>query len=614
MIPEKSSWWMEYRGVIFIFSVLILFGLLVIRLFSMQVLNRPEFLSVAATNRVRAEIIEPTRGRIMDRHGALLVENRPSYTLYACPWTVRDNPTLIDSLARTLEMDESTLKKRIGARGWNTFYPTPIKRDLSFAKLAYLEAVRLLYPGITFRFDVKRSYPHPETVHLLGYIGEREEDEEGGKRGRFGFIGKKGIELVYEDWLGGEAGVRYQQVDASGRIMGTLADPQPVETKAGWDIYLNIDAALQRYACELMDGRVGSVVAIDPRTGEVLVLLSLPDYDPSIFSGVLPPEIWKELQSDSGHPLLNRAVQGLYPPASTFKMAVLAAAMEENIVSESSSIMCRGGYKIGRRWFNCWNKGGHGEVRLTKAIQQSCDVFFYNMGLSLGADRMSKYCKLFGFGVRTDIDLDSEAPGIIPSVRYLDSKYGKGKWTRGQLANIAIGQGDVLVTPVQLAVYTAATSTGYLTQPHLTNRLVSPVSGEVYQIKPSTNSLKLSSRTLRTIQEGMRMVVNEPGGTAYWLKNNDITLAGKTGTAQNPHGEDHGLFVGYAPFERPLIAVAVVIEHGEHGSTSAAPVACRLMERYIQDLYPGPSPLKTVVETQAVIDMDSVTTDVGTLE
>ncbi|NQU04574.1 MAG: penicillin-binding protein 2 [Calditrichaeota bacterium] len=613
MNHESDGWWRDNRGIIFLFFVLLIFGVLDIKLFSMQVLNRPDFLKKAATNRIRAEVIEPTRGKIFDRNGKLLVENRPSYSLYARPWTIIKEPQTIDSLAAVLDLETSVVKKRLGARGWHTFYPTPLQRDLSFDKLAYLEATQLNYPGISFRFEMKRSYLFPETVHLLGYVGERSTKESEGARGRFGFVGKKGIELIYEDWLGGEAGVKYQQVDVSGRIIGELSNPKAVKATPGWDIHLNIDAELQRYAYELMDGRDGSVVAIDPRNGEVLVLLSLPVYDPSVFAGVLPQDVWDALQFDPGHPLLNRAVQGTYPPGSTFKMAILAAALEEGVADSHTRITCGGGMQLGRRWFKCWKSGGHGSVGQYKAIQQSCDVFFYNMGLGLGADRMAKYCKMFGFGMRTGIDMDSEVTGISPSSRYLDKKYGKGKWTRGQLLNISIGQGDVLVTPVQLAVFTAAISTGELVQPQLVNRIINPVSGEVNRFTNPVRDIDISSETMNILREGMRMVVNEPHGTAYWLCNPDLTMAGKTGTAQNPHGEDHGLFVGYAPFERPLIAVAVIVEHGEHGSTAAAPVVCRLMERYINDIFPGPKPAK-VIPVAVTASSDSVGIDSSNVE
>ncbi|NQT35716.1 penicillin-binding protein 2 [bacterium] len=582
LYSERSSWWRDNRGWVYIIGAILLFGIIEIRLFSIQVIDRPDFLKVAATNRVRAEVIEPARGRIFDRTGQLLVENRPLYTLCALPWTVKRNPGTIISLASVLETDADQIRRRIGVRGWNTFYPTPLQRDLPFEKLAYLETVKRDYPGFEFRYEAKRSYPHPETVHILGYVGERSQDEARKGRGRFGLIGRKGIELVYEKWLGGEPGVRYQQVDVSGRITGVLTDPPPIDAEPGWDIHLNIDAELQRYACELMEGRTGAVVALDPRNGKLLVLLSLPDYDPSLFAGVMPEDVWNELTTDPGHPLINRAVQGLYPPGSTFKMAILAAAIEEGIADENYSVTCRGGMQLGRRWFKCWNKAGHGTVGRLKSIQQSCDVFYYRLGLALEEDRIEKYCRLFGLGRETGIDLDSESPAIIPSTQYLDRKYGKGKWTRGQLANIGIGQGDVLVTPVQLAVFTAAISTGFLVKPRLAEKLVNPVSGKIYSIDADIKPVKISEKTLKILREGMRMVLNEPGGTAYWLRRDDIIMAGKTGTSQNPHGEDHGLFVGYAPFDDPCIAVAVVVEHGEHGSTSAAPVAVRLMDRYLR--------------------------------
>ncbi len=583
-MPVTVQWWREHRGRIYTLGVVALFGIIEILLFSMQVVNRPDFLKLAATNRIRAELIEPIRGGIYDRHGRLLVENRPSYNLYAHPWTVNRNRGTIDALVTVLGVDRDLVTHKIGSRGWNTFNPATIQRDLPMGLLARLEAIRLDLPGIDFRLEAKRSYPHPHAVHLLGYVGERGPEVSERGRGRFSLVGKQGIEQIYEEWLGGKPGVRYFQVDASGRVTAQLSDPPTVAASPGWDLFLNVDVELQNYAYRLMDGRAGAVVAIDPEDGDVLVLLSQPDYDPALFAGVMPPEVWKELESDPGHPLINRAIQGLYPPGSTFKMVILAAALEDGVIDDDFRVTCNGGLQLGRRYFRCWREKGHGTLGWPGGLQQSCDVFFYTLGLKLGIERIETYACCFGFGACNGIDLDHEQAGLAPSARFLDRKYGKGKWTRGQLANLAIGQGDMLVTPLQLAIYTAAIATGNIVQARLADRMVNPVTGEIHRVSPSSRPVKLSSETLSKLREGLRLAVNEPGGTAYHQRRRDIVIAGKTGTAQNPHGEDHGLFVGYGSFEAPVIAVAVVVEHGEHGSSSAAPVACSIIERYIRNL------------------------------
>lgn len=584
-------WWREQRGRFFLSFLVILIILLGLKLFMMQIVQRPAFLKQAAANRLRADIIEPARGRIYDSKGELLVDNRPIYTVYALPWTVKRNPSVINLLAYILDLDSAVISKRIAHRGWHTFQPIPVLRDITISSLARLEANKVDLPGVSYQLESKRSYALPQAVHFLGYIGEPPPDPKNQKP-RFGFVGKRGLEKIYEEWLGGVPGVRYLEVDANGRIHGEVTDPPPTPSQAGWDLHLNIEGDLQRYAFELMAGRPGAVVALDPRTGGVLTLLSLPDYDPELFSGVMPQEVWSSLQNDPDHPLINRAIQGIYPPGSTFKMAILSAGFEEGIVSEDFSASCGGGLQIGNRRFGCWQKRGHGRMYWATGLQHSCDVFFYTLGLRLGAARMGKMIVEYGFGSRTGIDLDGEVRGIAPTEKYLNKRYGEKKWSNGQVANISIGQGEVTVTPVQLAVYSAAIASGWVCKPHLAKEIHNPVTGEIMARDPEIRPLRAKPETLARVREAMRMVINEPGGTAYLQRRTDITICGKTGTAQNPHGKDHAVFVGFAPLEEPIIAIAVIVEHGEHGSSAAAPVACSLMERYIYDLYPGPRPLR----------------------
>lgn len=590
--PGKIRW-RERRRLVFSITLLAAFALIEMRLFFMQVINRPDFLRQADANHIRAEAIEPTRGSIYDRNGNLLVENRPSYTLYAHPWTIKRNPQSVDYLAAYLATEKAELENRIGRRGWFTFQPVTIQRDVAFAQLAHLETMKVDLPGIAFGFAAKRSYLLPEAVHLLGYVGEPSQEES--REGRIGLVGKHGIEKVYEKWLGGEPGINYLMVDVSGKTIGAASSEILIPPVRGWDVFLNIDAGLQRYAYNLMAEKKGAVVAIDPRDGSVLAMLSQPDYDPALFAGVMSEDTWNILANDPGKPLLNRALQGTYPPGSTFKMAVLAAALEKNLVDEHTEVTCTGIFQIGNRPYKCWKKAGHGVVGWRESIKQSCDVFYYTLGLELELESMSQYAKKLGFGTRTDVDIDGELSGLIPDKKYMDGKYGKNGWTRGQFANIAIGQGDVLVTPIQLAVFTAALATGKLCRPRIVDHLVNRENGDTIETKSDVTDIDISTKTLQKIRDAMRSVVNETGGTAAGQKRYDIVLAGKTGTSQNPHGEDHALFVGFAPFNDPQIAVAVVVEHGEHGSSTAAPIAAKMMEYYIHDLYPGPIPRPPVV-------------------
>ncbi|MBM3328309.1 MAG: penicillin-binding protein 2 [Calditrichaeota bacterium] len=586
-------WWSERRYLFYVVFIALLLVGIEIRLFQMQVVSRPDFLKQAAANRLRADVIEPPRGRIFDRNGALLVDNRPIYTVYALPWTIRRNPHTIELLSSDLGLEPAVLERRISQRGWTTFQPAPVMRDIPLHLLARLEANKIDLPGITFQSEAKRNYPIPGAAHFLGYVGERPPDAKK-EKGRFGLIGRRGLEKTYEEWLGGTPGVRFLEVDSNGRILGVVEDPPPVAPQAGWDLILNIDAGLQQLAAELLTDKTGAVVALDPRNGEILTLLSLPDYDPALFAGVLPPEIWRALETDPEYPLLNRAIQGLYPPGSTFKMVTLAAGLEAGVVTPGFHTSCGGGMQIGNRYFKCWNKSGHGTLDWAGGLQKSCDVFFYTVGLRIGVDAISRSALQLALGSRTGIDLDGELKGLAPTSTYLSRRHGTSGWSKGLAANIAIGQGEVLATPLQLAVHTGAIATGVIARPHLGRDLVHPISGEIRPIDPVLRPVNISPMILARLREAMRMVVNEPGGTAGRQKRQDIVIAGKTGTAQNPHGKDHALFVGFAPFDDPVIACAVVVEHGEHGSSGAAPIACQLMEWHIHNLYPGPRPDKWV--------------------
>ncbi len=614
MHRKTNIFWQENRPVVFTVVFVAIYALIGFRLFAMQVINRPNFLKKSEANRIRVEAIEPSRGGIFDHDGNLLVENRPSYTVFARPWTIKKNPATISLLSQYLEIPAKTLRERIGKRGWYSFSPIPVQHDIEFPVIAALEVRRVNFPGVEFGLEAKRAYPLPEAVHLLGYVGERSKNEDNQTQGRFGLVGKHGMEVIYEEWLGGKAGVRYVQVDVSGKTLGAAPNMPSIPAENGGDVYLNIDGDLQRLAYELMDGRVGAVVAIRPDDGGILTLLSLPDYDPSIFSGVMSQETWKDISTDPGHPLLNRALQGQYPPGSTFKMVNLAAGIEEGLVNDRTTYICNGGLQIGNRFFSCWRKGGHGVVDQKKSIKESCDVFYYNVGMDLGADRMADYARRFGFGSVTGVDFDVEKSGIAPDSKYLDIRYGKGQWTRGQEANISIGQGDVLVTPIQLAVFTAAIGTGYVVKPRIADRLVNKSTGETQYIHPSKSKLDISESTRLKLKENMRSVVNEAHGTAYWLRRWDMVFSGKTGTAQNPHGEDHALFVGFAPFDEPKIAVAVVVENGEHGSTAAAPIVCKMMEEYLLKIYPGPRPPRPRIVIKPVVTDSLSATPADSLE
>lgn len=591
---RPSSWWRydrwrERRHLIFGATIALLFGLLEARLFYLQIVQGGRYSQKAQENYLKAEIIPPPRGKMFDRKGRVMVDNYPIYSLYGIPYLLKRKPSTITLLSQFIPVDETTLRNRVLRTGGGSYQPVLLLRELDYEQMATLSLWSIDLPGVYYDKEIARSYPVKGIAHLVGTIGEPSNNSVEG----YGFfpgmmVGKSGLEKQYQDYLFGQVGIRYVEVDARGQRLGTSLHFPPQAPQSGWDLHLNIDARLQEYARELMGDYGGAVVALDPRNGAVLALLSLPDYDPHLFSGKVPWEVWERFQNDPNRPLLNRAIQGLYPPGSTFKMVVLAAALEEGIVDDYFSVHCSGGINIGNRFFRCWKKGGHGTLNWEGGLQHSCDVFFYTLGLRLGVDRIAHYARLLGLGKKTGIDLPNEAPGVIPTVQYLKKRWGGWAGGGGSAANIAIGQGEVLVTPVQLAVYTAAIATGLVVRPRLVEYLQSPITGEKREVVGEIWPVKISPQTLRKVREGMRRVVNEPGGTAYLQKRSDIVIAGKTGTAQNPHGDDHALFVAYAPVDDPLIVCVAVVEHGKHGSSGAAPIVCKLIDYYLYDLFPGP--------------------------
>ncbi|MFH0883523.1 MAG: penicillin-binding protein 2 [bacterium] len=565
-----------------LFSALMV--VLALRLARLQLVQSEIYLRQSQTNRVRVIEKPPLRGLMYDRNGDLLVDNFPSYTLLAIPEMIDRNPVMRDSLLKLIDLDDEEFDKRLHKISGNRYTPVRILRDLDFPMLASLEERRAHLPGIMFRVETKRAYPVAVAPQTLGHIGEMKEDQ----KDRYpdlqpgDIVGLSGLEERWNGELIGRTGYEYVEVDALGRAIGPLEGVDPIPAEPGSDLILTIDLDLQQYAEELLGEQSGAVVCIQPKTGEVLVIASKPDYPPETFAGLLTPDEWRNLQDDPQTPLLNRAVQGVYPPGSIFKPAVLVAALASETIDENFKITCVGGYQLGKRWFRCWNRGGHGEVEHRKSISESCDVFYYLLGLRLGMDKFHDQIQRFGFGKRTGIDLPHENEGLLPSRRYMNRKYGEGRWTSGHLFNVAIGQGDVLITPLQAAVYTAAIANrGWWITPHLVRTIRRPDGSEQIPPVSERHETGFNPDMLQEVREDMLQVVEAARGTAHWLKDPRVRVAGKTGTAQNPQGADHALFIAFAPFEEPEIAVAVIIEHGRHGATAAAPIAFKLIRRYL---------------------------------
>ena len=563
--------------------------IIVVKLFSIQVFASAYYQKASIDNSVRIVPIKAPRGDIVDREGRTIVQNRPSYTVYLVPYEVPDINQASSRLAGVLDMDEAYLKEIISA-GWKgRFQPIRLKRDVDFETISIIEEHSLDMPGIVFQVEPTRLYPDSGSgSHLLGYVGEVSENELESNSGyiKGEIIGKKGLERYYNQYLRGRDGVLYLEVTARGRVLGEYAQRTPTKPIKGATIKLNIDWELQREAERLLyEKGQGAVVAIEVNTGEVLTMASAPLYDTNLFSGVVPAEKWAEIMADSTHPLLNRAIQGIYPPGSTFKAFTAAMGLYyDKVKNESKFDICRGVKRFGNRNFKCWRPGGHGRLDLHGAIVQSCDVYFYQLGLECGMELFSEFMPQCRFGQLAGIDIPGEKAGICPTVDFYNKRFGPNGWTKYLINNLAIGQGEILVTPLQMAVlYAALANGGKVYKPHLVNH----VTGKdmFVDFTPQViDTLPITQVHLKLINDALTGVVHEERGTAGWIRVPGVTVAGKTGTAQNPHGDDHAWFTCFAPAEKPEIAVAVIVENAGHGSTIAAPIARDVLRYYFKDI------------------------------
>ncbi len=577
--------------------VFLIFGILMLRLYELQLLYHGEMNKKSEENSVRAIVQDPIRGYMFDRNGQLVVDVGPSYAITLVP--VDFDMKNLDLLSALLQIDPATLKDRIArARAYSPFLPSRIKRDVDTRTLAAIEEHLTNLRGISYQIESKRVYrTKAHASHLLGYRREISDAQlaQAGEDYRQGdLVGVAGLEARYEPLLRGEKGFEFVSVNSKGQIIGTFEDGKKnVSAREGYDLFLSADFGLQAYAESLMTDHSGAIVALDPSDGGILVLVSKPDYDPSIMSGVTPPDLWSELQSDTTKPLFNRATLTRYPPGSTFKMVLAAAALEEGVIDENYRIRCTGSFRFGNRVFKDLHV--HGSVNIIEAIQRSCNVFFYQLMLKVGFEKWTEYGRRFGFGQLTGTDTGDETAGLLPSDAYYDARYGKGKWTQGYLISLAIGQGELGVSPLQMARFAAALANGGIVyQPHAVEFIHNKSTDRMERVHYDSSLVGLSPRVMAMLREGMRRVVQEPGGTGGLARIPGIVSAGKTGTAENPHGEAHAWYIGFAPFDNPRIAVAVMLENSGYGGSKAAPLARLIMQRYLfgglPSNHPGPAP------------------------
>ncbi|MBF0227042.1 MAG: penicillin-binding protein 2 [Desulfobacterales bacterium] len=595
-----DSEWYKQRLIRGMFIVIIAILILGIRLFYLQILEGGEFRRLSENNCIRLQEIESNRGLIFDLNKKLMVDNRPSFDLLIVPKDARPIEFTINRLsAHTALPEEELLSKVKSKKGGYSYKPILLKKDITRDLLAIIEANKFDIPGTLIDVTTKRHYIFTQSAaHLLGYLGEITINEmnsgkyPGGKLGDF--VGKCGVEKTFEQYLKGKRGGMQVEVNSTGQVVKVL---KTVEAKPGNNIFLNIDIELQKKAEELLSEASGAVVAMDPSTGAILIMASSPSFDQNAFITGMSPEEWQSLISNPFNPMENKVIQAEYPPASVYKIVTAMAGLEEGAIDQKTIIYCPGKYTYGDRDFKCWKKWGHGYMDVVNSLSESCDVFFYHVGQKLGVDKIAWYAKQCGLGKPTNINLDYEASGLIPTSSWKKRRFGT-PWQGGETLSIAIGQGYNLVTPLQLLVLISAVANGgTIYKPLILKRIETMEGNVLIENKPEiVGKLPVKKENLDIIRKGLWEVVNGKKGTARIVKVDNIEISGKTGTAQvvsrkknepsdenlPDHLKSHAWFVSYAPSVNPKIAVVVFIAHGEHGSSAAGPVAREIIKEYFK--------------------------------
>jgi len=571
--------------------------LLLVTAYRLQVVQGGEYLARSEDNRIRTVEVLPPRGLIYDRNGVLLVNNAPSFNLYAVPGDMRDPAAVVRRLSSLIDLPPAAIEERIRTGKDDAYLQVKIKANLTLQEVARIEAHRLALSGIQIQAEFKRNAVHNAlAVHLLGYVGEISKAQI--ESGRFAgvkqgeMIGQYGVEQSYDAAIRGTPGKKRIEVDALGQEKRLLAIDRP---HPGDDLFLTLDYALQAAAEEALGAAEGAIVALDPRNGDVLAMVSHPGFNPNDLSVGVSPALWRSLIGDAKRPLMNRAVGGLYPPGSTYKVVMSAAALAAGKTTAAESLNCPGFFPFGNRDFRDWKKGGHGRVALHRALVESCDIYFYRMGTRLPIDTISHYSRQFGLGEATGIELPGEKGGLIPSTEW-KRRVRKEPWYPGETLSVAIGQGYVLATPLQMAtMISAVAADGWWRMPQLVKKRRNRQTGEIVETaRAAGRRIPVSDEAFAIIQSALAGVMVEPGGTARASQSKHVTMAGKTGTAQvvvinksnvrkklAKEFDDHAWFVAYAPVTAPTIAVAVLVEHGGHGGSAAAPLAKKVIEAYL---------------------------------
>ncbi|MDP6624836.1 MAG: penicillin-binding protein 2 [Nitrospinota bacterium] len=582
--------------------IIISFGVLVLRIWYLQFLQKDVLQTLSENNRIRKVLLSDYRGKILDTNNNVIVDIRPSFNLYITPEDAGNYEEIYNILKQRLSIDENKFYQTI--KSSPSYKDILIERDLSRNDVAFIEEHKIDLPGVFFKVEPLRNYSNGSVAtHVIGYIGEISKSQlaaSSKSNYRQGdYIGQYGLEKVYESSLRGKKGSKEIEVDASGRELKILHQVFPEQ---GQNLILTIDLEVQKTVEKLVKGKEGAVTVLDPNSGAILAVASSPSFDPNLFAGKFSQAAWNELITDALHPLQNRTIQGQYAPGSVYKIVTAAAGLGEKIIDEKFTAVCNGEYRLGRRAYRCWKKRGHGKVDLHKALVQSCDVYFYKLGHRIGIDTLARYAYGFGLGQKAGFELPQEKEGLVPSTTWKIENRNE-PWYLGETISASIGQSYNLVTPLQMAnLIGAVANGGTLWKPYVLKKIVTNDGTPVKTTSPQIlKELPISKEHLDIIKKALSGVVLEKGGTGYRARIPGIKVSGKTGTSQVirmksdeeeekeeevPYQfRDHAWFVAFAPAENPQIAISVIIEHGGHGGSTSAPIAREIIKKYFE-LYP----------------------------
>jgi penicillin-binding protein 2 len=557
------------------------FLVIVGQLWYLQVLEGGHFLDASDKNRIRIRPVAAPRGILFDKNGVPLVDNRPAFTLSLIPRELpredQSRDAVLGRVASLLQIPYAELEESITRVPSDSFLPVRVRRGLTLEDMAKIEEWKLELPGVIVEVEPQRTYPNSRfAAHLLGYVREASDEQlKGGRYRRGDMVGQSGLERLLDEFLRGRDGGERIEVDALGRPVRVVqhTDPHP-----GSQVITTIDRRVQEAAEQAMEGKAGAVVVMDPRSGDIRALVSTPAFEIDRFTATIDRAAWLRVVQDPEHPLLNRAIQSQYAPGSIFKIVVTAAGLQEATIAPMDRVYCNGEFHLGAWTFKDWKEGGHGSVDLQKALAQSCNIFYYQAGLKIGGAAITKYARAFGFGTATGVELGGEKLGLIPQ-----PKGRRKSWQGGDIVNMSIGQGQVLVTPMQVARFMAAVANGgVLWKPRLVERIERPDRGVLYSDPGQVaGHVELSPAVWAFLRQALWAVVND--GTGVGAKIPGIDIAGKTGTAQMishskaEKGQDHAWFAAFAPVRDPEVVVVVLVERGGKGGQVAAPIARRIL-------------------------------------